>query len=186
MQNAVVADPFDDSKLLQFTPVGRLDEGGLAQVLGYQLAQASIVAGAVFDAEVSKAYGLRPVEYTVLALVNRNPGLTAARLARALAVTPPNLTTWIERLSRRGLVERQTHHSDRRAMHIHATSEGAALVAQATERIFQGEARALAKLSLAERMMLLELLHKVAECRPSRGSAGNAPASAEEPGAQNA
>lgn len=145
-----------------------MGEGRLVSVLGYQLAQATIVTSQVFAATAAAMYKLRPVEYTVLALVSENEGVTAARLASALAVTPPNMTTWIDRLSQRGLVAREEHVRDRRALHIHTTEAGRELVGQATERICQAEAVATAGLTPAERAMLLELLHKVASCRAGR------------------
>lgn len=150
------------------TPAGRLDEGLLHTVLGYQLAQACVVTNQAFEAAVETAHDLRKVEYTVLALVERNDGLTAAQLASALAFTPPNTAAWIDRLSRRGLIAREQHTSDRRALHIRATPEGRALVHQATALICAAEDEALSRLTPAERLMLFELLRKVATGRLGR------------------
>lgn len=150
------------------TPAGQMGEGRLINVLGYQLAQATIVTSQVFATAVAAVHKLRPVEYTVLALVHENEGVTAARLASALAVTPPNMAMWIDRLMQRGLVEREEHVRDRRALHIRTTQAGRELVRQATEQICDAESAALSGLTLAERAMLLELLHKVARCRAGR------------------
>lgn len=137
-------------------------------MLGYQLAQASVVTNQVFDRAVSQIHRLRKVEYTVLTLVDQNEGLTAAQLATALAFTAPNMAAWIERLSRRGLVEREQHVTDRRAMHIRMTASGREMLKQVTQAIREGEEQALSRLSLAERLMLIELLQKAAACRSSR------------------
>ncbi len=137
-------------------------------MLGYQLAQASVVTNQVFDRVVSKVHQLRKVEYTVLTLVDQNDGLTAAQLATALAFTAPNMAAWIDRLSRRGLVEREQHVTDRRALHIRMTPTGRELIQQVTQAISEGEALALSRLSLAERLMLIELLQKAAACRGTR------------------
>ncbi len=147
------------------TPLTRLTESDLHRVVGYQLAQAAIVTTQVFTAEVGTAFELRPVEYTVLALVQANPDLTARQLARALAVTPPNITVWLDRLESRGLVQRNRSQTDARMQHLRATAKGAALAGQATRRLLDGESAALAPLSVAERAMLVELLHKVALTR---------------------
>jgi DNA-binding MarR family transcriptional regulator len=152
------------------TPLARLAEAGLHGVVGYQLAQATIVTTQVFNAQVGAAGKLRPVEYTVLALVHANPGVTARQLAIGLAVTPPNIAVWLDRLESRGLVQRSRSQADARMQHIRATRAGAALAARATQRLLDGEAAALAALSTAERAMLVELLHKVAMTR-KRGSA---------------
>lgn len=148
------------------TPAGRLDEARLHDVLGYQMAQATIVTDAVFKAQVGQPFGLRPVEYTVLTLIVENPGGSLVRLARALAVTAPNITMWIDRLESRGLVRREQSRRDRRLQVLHATDEGITLARAATQRILDAEREALAAhLSAGERAILLELLHKVACAR---------------------
>lgn len=147
------------------TPAGRLSEASLHLLLGYQLAQASIVTDAVFAEQVGTPFELRPVEYTVLALIHENPDVSATRLAKALAVTAPNIAAWIDRLEKRGLVQRIPHATDRRAQHLRTTREGAALARKATESILAGEQSALDGLSQGERMILVELLHKVATRR---------------------
>lgn len=147
------------------TPAGRLDEARLHDVLGYQIAQAAIVTTQAFSSAVGERFGLRPVEYTVLTLIAENPGGSAARLARALAVTAPNITMWIDRLESRGLVRREQSTSDRRSLVLHATPEGQAVARAATERILAAEREALSHLSVGERAILVELLHKVACAR---------------------
>jgi DNA-binding MarR family transcriptional regulator len=147
------------------TPQARLTEAGLHGVVGYQLAQASIVTTQVFDSAVGTKSRLRPVEYTMLALIHANPDVTARQLARGLAVTPPNIAVWIERLLSRGLVLRSRSETDARLQHIRVSAVGAKLVREATKRLQDGEAAALASLSAAERAMLIELLHKAALAR---------------------
>lgn len=148
------------------TPAGHLSESGLQGILGYQLAQARLGTNEVFRQCIGEPYGLRPVEFTIMALVDRNPGVSARQLARALAVTPPNLTTWLERLETRGLVTRERSATDRRTQQVCATAEGSKVVRDAAIAVTEGERRAFPELSTAERALLLELLHKVAARRP--------------------
>ena len=155
-----IASPTDER-----TPLVRLAEGGLHGVVGYQLAQASIVTTQVFNAEAGAAGKLRPVEYTMLALIDANPDVTARQLARGLAVTPPNIAVWLDRLESRGLVVRSRSETDARMQHVRVTGTGAALARRSTRRLLDGESAALAALSAAERAMLVELLHKVAMTR---------------------
>ena len=150
------------------TPAGRLEEARLQQVLGYQLAQASIVTDAIFRGEVGKPLSLGPVEYTVLTLVAENPGGSLARIARALSVTPPHITALVDRLESRGLVARSASDSDRRSQVLSVTRRGAELVRKATDRILAVESATLA-LSRGEQAMLAELLHKVACARDKLG-----------------
>lgn len=150
------------------TPAGRLEEAQLQMVLGYQLAQAAIVTDAIFRNQVGEPLELRPVEYTVLTLIAENPGGSSARLARALAVTPPHITAIVDRLVARGFVQRKASDEDRRAQTLTATRSGAELVRKATERIVAAERVALA-LTAGEQAILAELLHKVA-CARENGS----------------
>jgi DNA-binding MarR family transcriptional regulator len=146
------------------TPQARLSEAGVHALVGYQLAQASIVTNQVFD-DHAGADGLRKVEFTLLALVQGNPGVTARQLARALAVTPPNIAIWMDKLERRGLVARQRSESDARMQHVRLTKAGATLVDRSMQALLEGEQQALASLTPGERTMLVELLHKVAMAR---------------------
>lgn len=144
------------------TPAGRLAEARLHQILGYQLAQASIATTGVFMNLVGKPFDLRPVEYTILTLINENPGGSSIRLAKALAVTAPNITVWVDRLEKRGLVERLPNTTDKRSQRLQTTASGAALAEQVTQRLLQGERQEFDNLTDGERMILIELLHKVA------------------------
>lgn len=154
------------------TPQSRLSEGPVHGIVGYQLAQAAIVTDQVFDERVgSRDGGLRRVEFTILALVQANPGVSARSLARALAVTPPNIAIWIDKLESRGLVARERSDRDGRVQHIHLSRAGTALVQRCTQQLLEGEQAALASLSAAERGMLIELLHKLALARRRSESA---------------
>lgn len=151
------------------TPGAPLDEGVLHQVLGYQMAQAAVVTDQAFRTAVAGPGGLRHLEYTLLALVQHNPGVTAAQLALALAVTPPNLASYMDSLAKRGLVLREADARDRRALQLRLTADGARLLAESTQAILAAEAQATAGLTPGERLMLGELLHKLAALRPDGG-----------------
>ena len=144
------------------TPSGHLAASGLSGVLGYQLAQAAVVTTRVFQHHVGGPHELRPVEYTLLQLIAENPGTSPVRLAKALAVTKPNITLWVDRLVARGLTRRSPSVSDKRAQELRATPAGQKLAAQATALLREGEKAALHGLSAGERAILTELLHKVA------------------------
>ena len=147
------------------TPQARLGEGPLQGLIGYQLAQASIVTDRVFNENARRPGALRQVEYTILALVQVNPDVTARQLALALAVTPPNIAIWLDRMEQRGSVQRTRSERDGRVQHIRLTRAGETLVDRTTKRLLDAEAEALSTMTAAERAMLAELLHKVALAR---------------------
>jgi DNA-binding MarR family transcriptional regulator len=149
------------------TPAGHLEEARLQQVLGYQLAQAAIVTAEIFTTSAGKPFELRPVEYTVLTLIAENPGGSLARIARALAVTAPNITVMVDRLEARGLIARTQGEEDRRTQVLHTTPKGADIVRKATESIIAAE-KATLQLTPGEHAMLVELLHKVACARAGK------------------
>lgn len=145
------------------TPLGELDEAKLGTVLGYQLAQASITTDALFEEAAGQPLDLRPVEFTVLNLVQENPASTMGQLARALAVTAPHMTAIVDRLVERQLLVRRKSTEDRRAQTLTATAQGARLARQAIKQVLEAEAHL--PLTAGERLILMELLHKVACAR---------------------
>lgn len=147
------------------TPLGRLDEGSLHGVLGYQLAQASIVTTRVFMHAAGTPLDVRPVEFTILQLVNENSDITPGRLAKALGMTAPGITIWLDRLEGREFVKRERSQTDRRAQNVTITAHGKELVTQALKNLLEEEQALLQGLSEGERKMLLELLQKVARLR---------------------
>lgn len=147
------------------TPAGGLLEGQLKTVIGYQMAQATVVVDRIYENATGRETGLHRIEYTLLMLVRANPGCTAASLARALAVSTPNITLWLERVTSKGLIERTPSASDRRANHLRLTARGEKVAQGATRAIGEAEDAVLARLSVGERAILAELLHKVGACR---------------------
>lgn len=137
----------------------------LNEVIGYQVVQAGITTLQVFERCVGVPLSLRPVEYSLLALIRDNPGIAPARLARVLSVTPPNITAWVQKLEGRKLVRRETSIDDRRAQQLRLTPVGEKLVADATQHLLDGERERLASLSPGERAILAELLRKLAQIR---------------------
>jgi DNA-binding MarR family transcriptional regulator len=111
--------------------------------------------------------------------------MTPARLARLLAVTAPNITAWLAKLEARALVERSTSAQDRRVQLLQLTAEGRRVARSATQRLVDNEAAALQTLSRGERLLLNELLCKVAALAglESETGATDGDAQLHEPGA---
>lgn len=147
------------------TPQGRLGEGGLHDLLGYQLAQATIVTDADFKRHCGEPFDLRPVEFTILQLIRENAGVTSTRLAQALAVTKPGITVWLDRLVARGLVVRERSSTDGRSQQLQLTAAGKTMVGKALKVLLEADAVSMQHLSEGERKILVELLRKVAHAR---------------------
>ena len=129
------------------------------------MAQADIPAKAAFYKYIGEPLNLRHVEFTILMLVKRNAGVTQKQLSQTLAVSAANITLLLDRLVDKGWIERVRSEDDRRAQHIHLTPVGAALAEQSHRVSLSCEREMLKHLSDGERIMLLELLDKVARHR---------------------
>ena len=141
----------------------------LAQITGYQLTRANLVALAAFSRDIERAFDLRPVEYTILELVREGQCTTPSQLAKELAITPPSMSVWLDKLSNRQLLSRSKSATDGRASQVQLTANGLKLVKQAHETLLKSEQRLLSPLSAGERAMLLEILHKLCEKQPLAG-----------------
>jgi DNA-binding MarR family transcriptional regulator len=138
-----------------------LDQGRMQQLLGYNLAIASVFAFKRFDKHVTAVHGLRRVEFTILVLVDSNQDVTSKKLGTALGIAAPNMTVMLDRLEKRELLRRVKSESDGRAQHVIITRKGKLLAAKAEAAAAQAEGELLKPFSPAEQAMLFELLQKL-------------------------
>lgn len=142
------------------TATTEVDTRYLESLVGYNARRASLAIIEVFMERMA-VYGLTVVDFSVLSLVAHNPGITSRQLCTALSILPPNLVGLIAALDRRGLVERRPHPTDGRALGLHLTRSGKALVKQAEATAAELEVDATARLTERERATLIALLRKV-------------------------
>ena len=74
--------------------------------------------------KMSKEFGLTAPQSLVLRLLIKKGSLSSADLSRQMYVTPSNITGIIDRLEKKGLVERIRKHGDRRVALITPTESG--------------------------------------------------------------
>ena len=137
-----------------------LDTRVLEGLVGYNARRAYLVISATF-AERMAVYGMKPVDFSVLSLLEHNPGATSRQLCATLDILPPNVVNLVADMDRRGLIERRPHPHDRRALGLHLTSAGHQLVTQAEEAVIQLERDASERLTERERDTLIRLLQKI-------------------------
>ncbi len=140
--------------------VQTVDTSYLESLMGYNARRAALAVIEHFLV-VMAPYGLRPVDFSVMSLIVHNPGITSRQLCAALGLLPPNLVGMVNTLQKRGLIERRPHPSDRRALALHPSEGGLALMRAAEPTATQLERRATAKLKAAETKTLLRLLRKI-------------------------
>lgn len=105
-----------------------------------------------------KPSGLTVPQYAALLRLADNPGMSAAALARACAVTPPTMNTVLKNLQERGLIERTPHEWHRNILETRLTAEGAAVLESADARAVKVERGLAAEFTDAERQALVDLL----------------------------
>jgi DNA-binding MarR family transcriptional regulator len=100
---------------------------------------------------VVEGLGLSFSEHTLLtALVAVDTPLTQTQLADRTGLSPSGITNQIDRLERRGLVERTPDVRDRRAIVVRLTDEGRRLVWQALDAVEDEQNEVLEALAPAE------------------------------------
>ncbi len=144
----------------QHPHVDKVNTRYLETLLGYNARRAALAVIGVF-LERMAVYDLRPVDFSVLSLVTHNPGITSRQLCAALNILAPNLVGMVNSLEKRGLIVRQPHPLDGRAMGLHLTPEGRTLMRNAERTAAQLEVDSTARLTDTERKTLLQLLKKV-------------------------
>ena len=117
-----------------------------------------------------EAYAVRSIveleigstDFAVLeALLHKGP-LPVNEIGRKVLLTSGSITTAVDRLETKGLVERRAHGSDRRARIVHLTKQGRRLITRAyAQHAADMERLAAASLTKAERATLIRLLKKI-------------------------
>lgn len=138
-----------------------LDQSRLTHLMGYAATRASVALKKVFAKHLGPLH-LKAVEFSILVLVASNDNVNQKQLGKALDVSPPNLAVTLDRMVERGWVERVRSTEDRRSQIVVLTKAGQQLVQRAEKIAASMENESLAVLSPAERLLLLELLLKVA------------------------
>jgi DNA-binding MarR family transcriptional regulator len=141
-------------------PAAPLDLGPLPGLIGYALRRAQLTVFQDF-LQTMASLDIRPAQFSVLLLIDTNPGISQTALSEALAIKTANLAVMLNTLEARGYAKRRRGTSDRRAHALHLTPPGKALLRQLLERVADHEQRQVARLGAEEKQQLLTLLAKL-------------------------
>ncbi|ODT79239.1 MAG: MarR family transcriptional regulator [Pelagibacterium sp. SCN 64-44] len=153
--------PTDNAVVEQDDAEGGLTSQSALGLVGYRLRRAQL---SVFQRflTVFESLALRPAEYSVLVLVEENPGRKQSEIAAALGIKRANFVALAQGLEARGLLERLSVERDRRANALHLTASGRVFLAQARARHDQLENEFVQRLGGdSERERLLMLLDRL-------------------------
>jgi len=151
--------------------------------VGYALRRAQGVIFADFSQRLAKL-NLRPGEFAVLVLIDRNPGTSQSSVSTALGIQKANFVATIADLEQRGLVRREKSESDGRSYSLGLTAKGRSVLQHAVQLQSLHEARLIAQIGSAGRLQLLTLLDQLTRLpssarrqrlRRARGETGGGP-----------
>jgi DNA-binding MarR family transcriptional regulator len=138
----------------------RFEFAGLDALLGYHLRRAQ---GAVHRDYLATLEDLKLTQKqtAVMWLVIGNPGVAQGVIGSALAMDRATMMVLVNRLEKRGLLQRRRSPVDARQRELHATAAGMRLMHQVRERIALHEARMKRLFSAAEMRTLEQLLQRL-------------------------
>jgi DNA-binding MarR family transcriptional regulator len=122
-------------------------------------------------AEECVAFGVTPVQFSLLSVLATQPGLDQAALAFAVGVDRTTTANVLARLDQRGLLRRRPGTSDRRAKRVELTAAGHRLLALIDPHAQRAHARTLEALRPAERARFVALLRRLVDAGNAHGRA---------------
>jgi DNA-binding MarR family transcriptional regulator len=136
--------------------------GELAGLLGYSLKRAQLKIFEDFLRCVAPLQ-LTPAQFSVLLLLDRNPGRNQTEIANTLGILRPNFVAMLDGLESRDLCVRMRSTNDRRSHILVLTEKGRAVLTRAKKLVAaKHEARLNELLGPANRATLLGMLDKIA------------------------
>jgi len=135
-------------------------DAALDDLIGYALRRAQLK---LFQNLINRlaVHDLRPAQFSALAIIDQNPGLMQADLAKALAIEPPQVVPLLNKLESRALAVRVRCKPDKRSYGIFLSKTGETLLKELQQIAVQSDLDSTAALSDGERTQLLQLLKKV-------------------------
>ncbi|RNL62592.1 MarR family transcriptional regulator [Nocardioides marmoriginsengisoli] len=129
--------------------------------VAFLLSQVGSMAASQFADRLADL-GLQPSDIGILRLILLNPGMSQQDLASKLGVVPSRVVSLVDGLESKGLVERRRSTRDRRNQELHLTEYGGQIMGRMRDIGSAHERHVVQALSEDERLVLGELLAKVA------------------------
>jgi DNA-binding MarR family transcriptional regulator len=104
---------------------------------------------------------LRISHYSVLAIVEANPGLAQSEVAQAVGIEPARLVRVLDELEQRGWIQRMRSATDRRSHALFLTPEGQKAFRQVKDLARRHETHVIERLGAAKYELLMQLLKEI-------------------------
>lgn len=139
-----------------------LQIGELSELLGYVLKRAQLKVFEDF-LHCMASLQLTPAQFSVLILIEQNPGRNQTEIANTLGILRPNFVSMLDGLESRDLCARIRSTNDRRSHILALTDKGRSVLARAKKLVAaKHEARLNDLLGPDGRAALLDMLAKIA------------------------
>jgi DNA-binding MarR family transcriptional regulator len=138
-----------------------VDMGELPGLVGYALRRAQLVIFQDFYRTFAEVR-IRPAQFSILTILERNPGLKQTDVAAVLGIKRTNFVVLLDELERRGLAQRRAAAGDRRSSALYLTEKGRALVRKLKKMVVAHDKRVTACIGIKGRKQLFKLLHRLA------------------------
>lgn len=139
-----------------------LQMGELSELLGYALKRAQLKVFEDF-LRCMAPLQLTPAQFSVLLLLDNNPGRNQTEIANTLGILRPNFVAMLDALESRDLLTRMRSPSDRRSHVLLLTDKGRTTLTRARKLVAtRHESRLIELLGPADQAALLAMLAKIA------------------------
>src|ERR1700743_183743 len=139
-----------------------LQLGEFSELLGYSLKRAQLKVFEDF-LHCVEPLQLTPAQFSVLLLLDKNPGRNQTEIASTLGILRPNFVAMLDGLESRELCARVRSTNDRRSHHLVLTEKGRAMLWRANKLVSAThEARLNELLGLSNRAALVAMLTTIA------------------------
>jgi DNA-binding MarR family transcriptional regulator len=127
------------------------------QRLGHKVKSLEQELSGAKDAKL-RPMGVTVPQYTALLVINDEPGISGAELARRCLVTPQTMTTVLGNLTLKGYIERRSVPGQGRAMETTITAAGKRMLAKADKEVMEVENELAGTMAVKDQATFAKLL----------------------------
>ena len=149
-----------DARFKRSSVTPPINTGLLPNLLGYNLRRAQIALWRDFNRTVREG-DVRPGVFSLLILVDANPGIAQIDLANQLDIDKATIVGLVHRLERQHWVVRKTSAVDRRRQGVYITAAGRTTLKNLREEMLEHEMRFTRLFSAEELAQLITYLRRI-------------------------
>lgn len=110
-----------------------------------------------------KQYDLKPWQAGMLFALHHNSGLSQRELAKTMRLTPPTITSGIQKMEKQELIERRSDKQDQRIMRLYLTEKAENCIEQIQDVVRQMEEMLVQGFTIEEKILLKRFLLQMRE-----------------------